>query len=417
MIAKVIPKGEHMACRVARTLLHPLKLDFSEIKSLDSIAQCSRIIGVGESAHFVSEFSMARASLIRYFVEVHEFNAVGMECGAIQGHRISEWLNSSMAAEELINVANPLTFAVYGSVLTWLKVYLRKTGRKLIVIGIDLPNTLNPCDDIHQLSIDIEALDPFVKPEVEELKQSLTSISGESALVSSTQWGELDTALRDKALSGIMRLKLRLMGLAPALIKSHGDALFQNVFDRVSSVEHTLETLRNMKRFFDGSSLEGDTSVRESFMAGTVEKRIQQDSKLKMLLLAHNNHIQKTLLSFSGELTAVPMGQHLVHRQDYRAIGATHLGTTVPEMKYPSPGSPLGFSVELAPADEIQKDSVEQRIVNFGGMAASCLVLADDVKGTKRMRSQSASVETNVSEAFDAIFCIPGANKDELVGL
>lgn len=406
-----------MICRVARTLLHPLKLDFSEFESIASIAQYSRIIGVGESAHFVSEFSLARASLIRYFVEVHGFNAVGMECGAIQGHRISEWLNSSMDADELINVANPLTFAVYGSVLTWLKAYLRETSRKLIVIGIDLPNTLNPCDDLDQLSIDIEVLDPLVKPEVEELRQSLAPISGESAVVSSTQWGELDPASSDKALSGIMRLKLRLLGLAPALTKFHGNALFQNVFDRVSSVEHTLESLRNMKRFFDGSSLEGDTSVRELFMAGVVEKRLQEDSNLKILLLAHNNHIQKTLLSFSGELEAVPMGQHLAHRQDYRAIGATHLGTTVPEMKYPSLESPLGFSVELAPADEIQKDSVEQRIVNIGGMTTSCLVLADDVKGTKRMRSQSASVETNLSEAFDAIFCIPGANKDKLVDL
>ncbi len=30
----------------------------------------------------------------------------------------------------------------------------------------------------------------------------------------------------------------------------------------------------------------------------------------------------------------------------------------------------------------------------------------------KRMRSQSASVETNLSEAFDAIVCVPSAGKD-----
>jgi len=403
-----------MEIKTVGSLLKPWNLDLGEFESLAGIGQCSRIIGIGEGAHFVAEFSLARASLIRYFVEEHGFNAVGLECGAVQGNRVSEWLNLA-TDDDLKGVVNPLTFALYGSVLTWLKTCLRGTGRRLTVIGIDLPNTLNPREDLEQLFSDYEILDPTAKPEVGELRRSLASISGESAVASSTQWGELDPALRDGVLSGIMRLRLRLMGLAPLLIKLRGNELFQSVSDRVLSVESTLETLRIMNTLFNGTSLQGDSSVRESFMAGVVEKRLRKDPNMKILLLAHNNHIQKTMLSFSGELTAVPMGQHLAHRKDYRAIGVTHLGTTVPEMQYPSPESPLGFSVELAPADEIQKDSVEQRFVDAGGNTASCVVLADGVSGTKRIRSQSTSVETNVNEAFDAILCISGADKDKLV--
>jgi len=405
-----------MEIKTVGSLLKPWNLDLGEFESLAGIGQCSRIIGIGEGAHFVAEFSLARASLIRYFVEEHGFNAVGLECGAVQGNRVSEWLNLA-TDDDLKGVVNPLTFALYGSVLTWLKTCLRGTGRRLTVIGIDLPNTLNPREDLEQLFSDYEILDPTAKPEVGELRRSLASISGESAVASSTQWGELDPALRDGVLSGIMRLRLRLMGLAPLLIKLRGNELFQSVSDRVLSVESTLETLRIMNTLFNGTSLQGDSSVRESFMAGVVEKRLRKDPNMKILLLAHNNHIQKTMLSFSGELTAVPMGQHLAHRKDYRAIGVTHLGTTVPEMQYPSPESPLGFSVELAPADEIQKDSVEQRFVDAGGNTASCVVLADGVSGTKRIRSQSTSVETNVNEAFDAILCISGADKDKLVDL
>jgi len=405
-----------MEIKTVGSLLQPWDLDLGEFESFAGIGQCSRIIGIGEGAHFVAEFSLARASLIRYFVEEHGFNAVGLECGAVQGNRVSEWLNLA-TDDDLKGVVNPLTFALYGSVLTWLKTCLRGTGRRLTVIGIDLPNTLNPREDLEQLFSDYEILDPTAKPEVGELRRSLASISGESAVASSTQWGELDPALRDGVLSGIMRLRLRLMGLAPLLIKLRGNELFQSVSDRVLSVESTLETLRIMNTLFNGTSLQGDSSVRESFMAGVVEKRLRKDPNMKILLLAHNNHIQKTMLSFSGELTAVPMGQHLAHRKDYRAIGVTHLGTTVPEMQYPSPESPLGFSVELAPADEIQKDSVEQRFVDAGGNTASCVVLADGVSGTKRIRSQSTSVETNVNEAFDAILCISGADKDKLVDL
>ncbi len=72
--------------------------------------------------------------------------------------------------------------------LIWLKSYLRETGRKLSMIGIDLPNTLSPSDDLEQLSKGIEVIDPLVKPGVEALRQSLASVAGESAVVSSTQW-------------------------------------------------------------------------------------------------------------------------------------------------------------------------------------------------------------------------------------
>ncbi|EOM1407678.1 erythromycin esterase family protein, partial [Klebsiella pneumoniae] len=47
----------------------------------------------------------------------------------------------------------------------------------------------------------------------------------------------------------------------------------------------------------------------------------------------------------------------------------------------------------------------------------SCLTLTDAPMEAKRMRSQSASVKTKLSEAFDAIVCVPSAGKDSLVAL
>ncbi|MEC5588722.1 erythromycin esterase family protein [Klebsiella pneumoniae] len=407
-----------MTYRTIRTLLQPCNLDFSELEDLSSMAKYARAIGIGEGAHFVSEFSLARASFIRYFVEMHEFNAIGLECGAVQGNRISEWLKSSASTDKLKEITNPLTFALYGSVLTWLKSYLLETGKSIMVVGVDLPNTLNPLDDLQRLSAAIDLLDPILKPDVDALIQSLESICGESPVISSAQWGELGTAKQDQAFSRISRLKLRLSGLEPILVQRGGKELFQRASECVCSIEHTLETLRTMKMLFDGTSLDGDTSVREVFTATTVERFLHADPDFKILLLAHNNHIQKTSVSFSGELTAIPMGQQLAYRRkDYRAIGATHLGGTVPEMQYPSPDSPLGFSVEPTDADKIQRGSVEQHIMSARGVAGSCLMLSDDVKGASRVRSQSSSVETNVSDAFDAIFCVPSANQDKLVEL
>jgi erythromycin esterase-like protein len=165
------------------------------------------------------------------------------------------------------------------------------------------------------------------------LTQLLTSIDGQSAVISSAKWGELETAQQEKAISGVTRLKLRLASLAPVLKNHVNSDFFRKASDRIESIEYTLETLRVMKAFFDGTSLEGDTSVRDSYMAGVVDGMVRANPDVRIILLAHNNHLQKTPVSFSGELTAVPMGQHLAEREegDYRAIAFTHLGLTVPE--------------------------------------------------------------------------------------
>jgi erythromycin esterase len=404
-----------MDWRTIKTLLQPQELDVDELGTLAPVVHGSKIIGVGEGAHFVSEFSLARNSIIRYLVERHDFNTLGLECGAIQASRLSGWLHSTAPFHELEQFSDVLTFSMYGSVLIWLKSYLEESGKKLQLVGIDLPNTLNPKEDLEQLAEAIQIIDPLMKSQAGALTQVLASIDGQSAYVSSAKWGALDPVQQDKALSVIIRLKHRLDSLAP-ILKKHSDGnLFRKASDRIFSIEYTLETLRIMKTFFDGDSIESDTSVRDSYMAAVVDRIMRTNPDVKMIVLAHNNHIQKTPVSFSGELTAVPMGQHLADRKDYRAIALTHLGPTVPEMDFPAHDSPVGFSVVTIPADVIREDSIEQYIINICGTEDSCLVLTNATTEAKRMRSQSASIEANVSEAFDAIVCTPSANKDSLV--
>lgn len=404
-----------MEWRTIETLLQPQELDVDELGILASVVHTSKIIGVGEGAHFVSEFSLARNSIIRYLIERHDFNALGLECGAIQASRLSGWLHPTASSHELEQYSDALTFSMYGSLLIWLKSYLEKSGRKLQLVGIDLPNTLNPKEDLKQLAEAIQIIDPLMKPRVDALTQLLVSVDGQSAYASSVKWGNMDPVLQDKALSGIIQLKHRLASLTP-ILKKHSDGnIFRTASDRILSIEHTLGTLRIMKTLFDGNSIDGDTSVRDFYMAGTVDGIVRMNPDMKLIVLAHNNHIQKTPVSFSGELTAIPMGQHIADREDYRSIALTHLGPTVPEMDFPAYDSPVGFSVVTTPADVIREDSIEQYIINTCGIENSCLVLKNDTMIAKRMRSQSASIEANVSEAFDAILCTPTANKDNLV--
>lgn len=403
-----------MDIKNSKTLLHPETVDFAEIEALASLVDDSRIIGVGEGAHFVSEFSLVRASLIRYLVEIHNFNSIGLECGAIQASRLSKWLNSEAQAGELEQFSDLLTYSIYGSLLTWLKSYIKDSGKQIKLIGIDLPNTLNPKEDLEQLSRTIQIIDPPMKPQVDRLSQILAPIDGQSAYASSVKWGELEPAMQDRAISEIMRLKHRLTSISPLLKENYDQNLFVKATDQVLSIEYTLETLRIMKSLFEGCSVEGDSSVRDFYMASVVERIVRENPDAKMIVLAHNNHIQKIPVSFAGEFTAVPMGQHLSDRKDYIAIALTHTGDTVPEMNFPAPSSPLGFSVENVPAEIIQEDSIEKLIISNCKNGDSCLTLTDYAMEAKRIRSQSASTVGSVKQAFDAIICTPTATKDSL---
>jgi len=398
------------------TLLSPGALAFDELASLDDVMSGARIVGVGEGAHFVAEFSLARESLVRYLVSQHGFNMIGLECGALQGARIEAWLDSPQGSQELEEVTDPLTFALYGSLLIGLKSWLAKSGLTLRLVGVDLPNTLNPLEDLSDLSEALGRVDPPLEPEVVALMALLAPIDGQSALSSSLRWGELSPVLRDEAISRVQRLRHRLAALEPVLCRPAENAAFHRAVGRIASVEHTLETLRVMERLFAGASLEGDTSVRDAFMAGVVESMVGADPALKLVVLAHDNHIQKTPVSFVGELTAVPMGLHLARRADYRAIAMTHLGTTVPEMDFPAPDSPVGFSVVTAQADALGDEHVERLMLDTCGVRGDVgwLRPGPDTRST-RVRSQSASVVTTLRDAFDFVVCLPGASKDPRV--
>ncbi|MBU1412587.1 erythromycin esterase family protein [Myxococcota bacterium] len=404
-----------MTCHPIRSLLHPRSLKRDELAPLAPLIEGARIIGLGEGAHFVSEFSRARVSLIRHLVEHHEFNAVGLECGAIQAARLSAWFHSPAQAQELERCADPLTLALYGSVLIELKSCLSGSDRELRLFGIDLPNTLNPQEDLLQLAETVRTVDPALLPEVEALTALLTPVDGQSALASTGRWGELDHPRQDEVLSRILRLRHRLEALAPVLRQPEAGTAFGHASGRARTVEYTLETLRVMNRLFSGLALDGDTSVRDAFMAGQVEGLMAEAPDLRLVVLAHNNHVQKTPVSFAGELTAVPMGQHLARRHDYRAIALTHLGDTVPEMDFPAPESPVGFAVVPLPADAPGPDSLEAFLRDAGALAHPCLALTRDMPAIRRVRSQSASIETEVSAAFDAVVCTPSAGKDPRV--
>jgi erythromycin esterase len=402
----------------------------AELKLIDPVIKGAQIAGIGEGAHFVMEFNELRKYLIQYLIEEHGFNAIALECSRLQANRLTMWLNDNdddnkPAIKSLERYAGPLTCALYGSVLAWLKQYLNEKAADIELIGADLPNTLSPVNELMALSSAVQEIDPATVPETLELEQILTPITGESAVMSASAWDSLSGASRDRAFSILTRLRLRFSALAPVISAGPGEARIHEVLQIINEIEYTLESLRTMSNLFAGKAIEGETSVRDAFIADSLENLIHSEPGRKVIFLAHNNHIQKTPIYFADELSGVPAGHHL-HKNlgdHYRSIAFTHLGAEVPEMDFPAPQSPTGFSVMPLPADEIQKNSIEHQFLQTGfddGVGSLLTRFTDDdqpMADVQRMRSQSASVVTDVRKAFDAVFCVKQATQDGNVKL
>ncbi|MGS2619851.1 erythromycin esterase family protein [Micromonospora sp. LZ34] len=111
-----------------------------ELNTLHAVAQDARVLAIGEGAHFVHEFMLGRARLLRYLVERCGFTVVALEMGAADAEAINPWLAGGEG--DLDHVAGLHTRNLFGELLHWLRRYNRGRSQPIEIIGIDLPNAL-----------------------------------------------------------------------------------------------------------------------------------------------------------------------------------------------------------------------------------------------------------------------------------
>ncbi len=389
--------------------------DFSKKVSFRQVIEGARVIGVGESAHFVSEFSNIRMALSRQLIDHFDFNVIGLECSGLQGEKLNEWFNDNSSDADIENFSSPLSTALYGTVLTELKSYLRDSEKQIEIIGVDTPNTLSPLEDLKVLIKKSLKIDPIVASQWAELEKLLQGVSGGSAVNSSMGWTKLSEADQNRALSCVTRLRLRFEALKPLFDERLENYNFFRYYRSLVTVQYTLEALFGMSALFDGTALEGETSVRDYFMVQSVKNYLNINRESKLILLAHNNHIQKEPVVFSGELAGIPMGQYMKDEPGYRSIALTHLGNVVPEMDFPDDNSPVGFSVNQAPAAPIGESSIEKHCMEAKEREDDAFSMDVNVP-VKSIRSQNATVDVDVKKAFDVVVYSGNATKDLMVG-
>ncbi|PXX70881.1 erythromycin esterase [Nocardia tenerifensis] len=380
-----------------------------DLEPLREIIGGARVVAIGENSHFISEFARMRQRLLRFLVERCGFTVLAFEYGFSEGFPLDAWAQGAGADDELAaHLAGTIPVGV-GEPLRWIRRHNATAATPVRFAGIDVPaagGSLLPA--LAPVADYLREVDPQMLPVVETATRIAASFAGASAASAAPAWTRLPAADQD-ALSAILARLLIRFRAVESLYVSRGDQRAYDLARRhLEAAADADYGFRAMADLFAGTGLAADTSARDSYMAGSVLWHLARCAPgTRMVLMAHNAHIQKEPVSFDGRLTRFPMG-HYLHRalgDDYFALGLTSTEGQTADMR-PDENAPFGFTVAPTPLRRPEPGSIESSFsdADFGlGLADLRRARREVTAGPGRTRLQSAYLHVPVLTAFDAM--------------
>ena len=386
-----------------------------DLEPLRDVIGDARVVAVGESSHFITEFSLMRQRILRFLAERCGFTVLAFEYGFSEGFPLDAWAQGEGRDDDLsAHLADAIPVGV-DEPLRWMRRHNATTGIPLRFAGIDIPaagGSLLPA--LAPVADYLRQVDPELLPAIQKAMRIAESFAGASAAAAAPAWTRLATAEQNALSAILMRLLIRFRAVAPLYISYGGQHGYDIALRRLEAACHADYGFRAMADLYAGTGLAADTSARDVYMAGSVQWHLEHfEPGTRIVLAAHNAHIQKTPVSFDGHLTGLPMGQHLHNAlgNDYVALALTSTTGHTADM-HPDENARFGFAVDATALQPPEPGSIEAAFADAGlGLSIADLrqtrTEASGDPGPDRIRIQSAYLHTPVLNAFDAILNTP----------
>ncbi|MYW00797.1 erythromycin esterase family protein [Streptomyces sp. SID3343] len=389
-----------------------------DLEPLHDILDGVRVVALGEHSHFIDEFAAMRLRILRFLVERCGFTVLAFEYGFSEAFSLDAWaqgeegdLSALLASSVPIGLPDPMRY---------IRRHNRTAATPVRFAGIDIPAAggsllpaLTPVADY------LRRIDPETLPTVRSAIEIAASFAGDSAAVAAPAWARLATTEQDTLSALLARLLIRFRSLKP-LYLSRGDRHgYDTALRRLEGACHGDYTFRAMAALFAGEGLTADTSARDLYMAESLLWHLDRvEPTARVVLVAHNAHIQRTPIAFDGHLTGLPMGQHLHNAlgDTYFALGLTSVTGHTAEMRRDEEAS-FGFGIHETPLEPPVPGSIEAAFADTGlGLALADLrpARADNLRGPEHIRMQSIHQRTPVIDAFDGILSAPVSTVTDL---
>ncbi|BCB73767.1 hypothetical protein GCM10022251_14070 [Phytohabitans flavus] len=389
-----------------------------DLEPLREIVGDARVVALGESAHFIREFTQARQRILRFLVERCGFSAFAFEYGFSEGFALDRWVRDG-ADVDLTEVSEAASAWGSGDLMRFLRGLTTGSGRPVHFAGIDFPEaggSLLPA--LIPLAEYLRGVDADALPSIDAAIATAERFATASAASAAPAWAQLETAEQDALTATLARLLLRFRGLGPLYVERGTLYDYDVALRRLEAAACGDYMLRAMNGLFTGTGLPADMSVRDRYMADSVGWHLEHaDPDTRLVLAAHNNHIQRTPVSYGGVLTTLPMGLHLDRALGtaYLPIALTSTADHTAEMRLDS-STAAGFTVVDTPIPPPEPGSVEAAMLEAGvrfGLVDLRRAPVAAVERLDRIRSQSGYMHTPVADAFDAVLAVPDATVEE----
>jgi len=381
----------------------------------------SRVVALGECAHFVREFWEFRQYLFEYLHEKCGFNFFVMEFGFAEGYRLEKWIRGEGDETKLSDYSEAAAKWGAAETMLWLREYNIKNKNKIRFAGIDIPEaggTIIPAlSPLHEY---IRKTDNSLNAKLTEITEIANKFSDLSSVKSVAKWKNISLTEQYQLFAELNKMKLRFEAMENDYVQMSSQEEYDVAVRLLETAIATVYILQSCVEMSSGTGLPCDMSIREKFMADSVLwhfNRSEPDTRI--VVFAHNNHIQKTPVQYGDYKVACPMGFYLNKYlgNDYAAFALTTTDRHIPEMDL-TDASPVGFNVVDKEIGHPAKGSIENFLIENGYEDKSAFINFQTRENEIRcFRSQSAYISTSsIKETFNGIFSIPQISIDKTIG-
>ena len=384
-----------------------------ELAALSELIGDARVVALGECSHHISEFYQLRHRFLRYLVERQGFTVLALEAPFTEAEVVSDWVLGGPGEVERIasdGIAMSLGEAPQmHETLRWLRAHNGSGGQPVRCIGVDLPGSIgSPLPALERVAPYLREHDPAAAPVLDRAIELVERYHHGMATMVLGTYATLPEHDRDALTSTLSELVARTERMATA----------QHLLGEGSAHADTMHHLRGawlvdqVHRSFLSEDMGIASTFRDTYLADSILRLLDQDPTAKVVLAAHNWHIKRAPERGEDGQLLYPAGYHLAAAlgDDFCSIGLTaRAGRTAITNGAALEGSGA-FPFQEAPQPELEPDCVE-----FAFDSAAAWTLADlrkaapevtDATQFRRMRMADYFLEQPAFESFDGLCCV-----------
>lgn len=405
--------------------MEALNINSINLVELKELVKNVRVVALGEGAHFIREYWELRQRVFQFLHEECGFDFFVMEFGFVEGFKLAEWINGAGEKGRLWKYSE--SAAKWGALdtMNWLREYNAENQYKIRFAGIDVSEaggTILPALlSIHKY---LKKVDNSLETLITNLIGIAENFSDLSSTKAINKWKNISLQNQYKLYAELNKIKLRFYTMKHLYVQASSEREYEIIFRYLETAITTIYILQASAEMFSGTGLPFDMSVREKFMADSIMWHLKHsESDTRIVVFAHNNHIQKTPVQYGDYITAYPMGFYLDEYlgTDYVSIGLTTTDTHIPDMELDESSS-VGFKVANKEIGQPVVGSIENLLIeNENNDKLSFIDLknnkqAKEFESINCFRSQSAYITTSsIQKTFDGLISIPQISLDKSV--